>query len=366
METLAEYLPIRWSLPDDFMSRSHFERVLDNLEFSSSPGFPYMRQASSNRDFLGAQNGVIDEDKKEHVWQLVKMRLQARDSDPIRLFVKPEPLKITKLAQGRYRLISSVSVVDQIIDHMLFDEFNDQVQARCLESPPKVGWSQGGGGWKIMPLTGWVAMDKSMWDWSVQPWLLQMVLDFRRRTLQGDVKNWNELAQWRYKQLFGTPVFVTSGGLLLRQKHPGVMKSGCVNTIIDNSIMQVLLHIRCSSAVGIRPGNIMAMGDDTLQEDFPEREVYREHLAQFCHVKHVIVRTEFAGFRFMRRRVEPLYRNKHAFVLLHVKEKLEVDTLAAYVLLYHRSEKKDFMRTLMERVGHQPPSPWKCDEIWDG
>lgn len=323
----------------DFMSRAHFERVVAELDLSSSPGFPYVYEYTNNKEFFGVRDGKLDERRVDAVWDMVARRLEARDSDPIRLFIKPEPHKLKKLIEGRYRLISSVSVIDQIIDQMIFGEQNNAFLKNYHYTPVKVGWSWMLGGWREVPRVGMLACDKSSWDWTVSAWLLELELEVRSNLIVSENKDrWLELARWRYQKLFVDNVFVTSGGLVFRVKRPGLMKSGCVNTIVSNSLMQLILHVKVSLESGNKIHDIWAMGDDTLQLDVAWSEDYVRRLRKYCILKETNQVSEFAGFRWQGRFIEPLYRAKHAFNILHVKPK-DFDVFAlSYNLLYWRSE----------------------------
>lgn len=267
-ETLKQrWKAASWAIPDDFLTKEHYKRVVSGLDWTSSPGYPWLLQHTTNAALFQVKNGVPSELAIDAVWQVVEDRLKNGGVDPIRLFVKPEPHKQKKLDNRAYRLISSVSVIDQIIDGMLFGEMNEALISNFLEVPGKVGWSPYVGGWKVMPIFGNVSLDKSAWDWSVNSWIVQEVLELRMELCKNLNSRWVELAQWRYKELFEKPLFVTSGGLLLRQKQPGVVKSGCFNTIADNSIAQDILHVRVCVEMGIPVGDLMSMGDDTTQHD---------------------------------------------------------------------------------------------------
>lgn len=331
---------------------------------TSSPGYPYMLQYNTNALFFGAEEGQFDEGRLEAIYQIVCEQIRTRSSDPIRLFIKPEPHKRSKVEKKAYRLISSVSVVDQIIDHMLFDEFNDNLQTYHLYQVPQIGWAPIKQGWMRMPTTG-VAMDKSGWDWSVRPWLLDFVFELRRSMCVNLSDEWLEVAAWRYEALFSNPLFITSGGHLLRQRQPGVMKSGCVNTIADNSIMQDILNKVVEIKTGLVVPWIMSMGDDTLQAHPGSVDVYVAELAKYCIVKEVQYAVEFAGFRFDLNYVEPLYTDKHCWNLLHVEEHLVEETAAAYALLYHRSRKGPVIKSLLRTISDIPSDRW-LDYVWDG
>lgn len=181
----------KWDLPEDFISFEHFTRSVNSLDWQSSPGYPYMLKAPTNEIFLGVKDGVPDPDKLQFLWELVRSRLEKLacgedECDYIRLFVKAEPLKPKKVANQEYRIISSVSLVDQIIDHMLFDGMNDVMVDNWHSQPSKAGWSAYTGGWKVVPQNKVMALDKKSWDWSVNIWLFDMVFELRQRLCVAD------------------------------------------------------------------------------------------------------------------------------------------------------------------------------------
>lgn len=363
----AIYEAATWELPDDFLEFTHYERVLGRLDWTSSPGYPYLRRATNNRQlFKVADDGSIDAGRKLWMWDLVSQRLKNRTSDPIRLFIKPEPTKIKKLEAGRYRLISSVSVADQIIDHMLFGDMNDKLIDVWPHIPSKPGWSHLIGGWRHVPKETWIAADKTGWDWTVRMWLIDLVLSLRASLCSNLTQEWVDLARWRYTELFASPLFIASNGMLMRQKRPGVMKSGCVNTISDNSMMQCLLHLRVCFELEIEPGELWSMGDDTLQSPMQNRAQYFDKIAQYCKIKQCIEANEFAGFRFRDRNVEPLYRGKHAYTLLHLDPAIKDDLADAYMLQYHRSKHRAYLADMFTKMECKLRSDEEYDLIFDG
>lgn len=364
-EMVKAYEPATWRIPADFLEKSHFERSLARVDMSSSPGYPYCVDFATNKSlFKTDKEGKPDPAMVDLFYTIVCNRLRDRDCDPIRCFIKPEPHKVSKLRDGRLRLIASVSVVDQIIDHMLFAEMNEALIENWIRIPSKVGWSPYYGGWRHIP-KGWLAADKSCWDWTAKPWLFDLVLQFRMRMCENLDLKWVDLATWRYKCLIMDPTWITTGGILLKQKRAGVMKSGCVNTIADNSLMQYLLHLRVCKELGVDPGPLYAMGDDTYQEP-PERPVeYRAKLEEFCLVKEFDRKREFCGMRFCgMNRVEPLYKGKHAFNLLHMASPEELSI--SYGLLYHRSVESSYIDSFFAKLGVKTLSTQRRDLIFDG
>lgn len=360
-ETTKQLVDAVSFIPDHFMSRAHFEEVVEQLDWNSSPGYPYFYEAPNNRSFFKVVDGIPDQARLDYVWTLVQGRLVDRDSDPIRLFIKPEPHKKQKLLQKRYRLISSVSVVDQIIDQMIFGFQNQAFLDNHHYTPVRVGWSWFKGGWRSVARSGVMACDKTGWDWTVFAWLAEMELEVRKRLVFGKHKeSWIDLATWRYFELFVKNEFITSGGLVFRVKTPGLMKSGCVNTIVSNSIMQILLHVRVSVELGQRIYPIWAMGDDTLQTVMPYVDEYLDRLKKYCLLKQAVANSEFAGFQWDGRNVEPLYTAKHAYQILHVEEKNKAVFSLSYNLLYWRSSFSAYIQRLM------PVPDIGFDLIWDG
>lgn len=361
------YSAVRWSIPQDFMTKEHFYRVLQKLDWTSSPGYPYMLEGTTNRDYFRVDDPEKFAIRAEKMWRLVQLKIQGElGPDHIRLFIKSEPLKLAKLEKSKYRLISSVSVADSIIDLMVFGEHNDVMVKNCLKIPNKAGWSVYGGGWKTIPRETCYALDKSGWDWSAHIWLFEMELELRKRLCDNFSVEWWNLAQMRYKQLFVDPTFVNSGGYVFRQKYPGVMKSGCQNTISTNSNMQIILHVSASVWLNVPVTDIMAMGDDTLQLEQSDWTSYLTYLSKYCIVKHVNKATEFCGVAFEEDRVEPLYRGKHAFNLLHMDPAFGQEIANSYVLMYHRSKYRRFMEELFKSLGYKVPEPLFRDIIFDG
>lgn len=360
-----ELQPARWKIPDDFLQYSHFERVVNSLEWNSSPGYPYLLTAPTNRIFFECdENSIPSPLAKQRIWLMVQRQISERKADFIRVFIKPEPISKKKLEKFRYRIISSVSVVDQIIDAMLFKPFNDNLVAHCHETPVKSGWTPLVGGWKEVPRMRVVSTDKSCWDWTVNLWLLDAELQVRENLCDNLTQQWKDLAAWRYSELFVKPIFITSGGLILKQRNPGVMKSGCVNTISSNSIMQLILHHRVAYECSEDLGFVWAMGDDVIQS--AQTKEYFEKLSEYCILKEVVPQVEFAGYRYSGYQVDPLYLGKHAFMLLHQDEKYHDETANAYALLYHRSRFRPGMRRICQQLTQDLVSCEQLDLIWDG
>lgn len=208
--------------------------------------------------------------------------------DPIRLFVKGEPHKQSKLDEGRYRLIMSVSLIDQLVARVLFQAQNKLEIAlwRAVPSKPGFGLStdeqiidfvdclakQAG----LTPeevTTSWedhlYPTDCSGFDWSVSQWMLEDDMQVRNELTINCTPLTRKLrAAWLH--CIGNSVLCLSDGTLLAQDHPGVQKSGSYNTSSSNSRIRVMAAYHCGASWA------MAMGDDALESRDSSLELYKD------------------------------------------------------------------------------------------
>lgn len=218
--------------------------------------------------------------------ELVQMGLV----DPVRVFIKNEPHKRDKIQTGRYRLISSVSMVDEIIERILFQKQDTVEILNCatIPSKPGIGFSQDE---QIRSLIKHVREmvekvgkdydlvedDMTGWDFSVKYWML--IADFRARCLLNKTEwkpgnLWAHCARTRITCM-AYSVFVTSDGEMYAQGARGIMKSGSKITSSTNSRVHFIVAHICGAALG------MEQGDDGLNmykkgEVEKVRELYRE------------------------------------------------------------------------------------------
>nr|AAZ57426.1 P1-P2 [Beet mild yellowing virus] len=217
----------------------------------------------------------LSEAKFEHMSpeQLVQEGL----CDPIRLFVKGEPHKQSKLDEGRYRLIMSVSLVDQLVARVLFQNQNKREIAlwRAIPSKPGFGLSTDGQVVDFMQalsaqvgvntaelLQDWkshlIPTDCSGFDWSVSDWLLEDEMEVRNR-LTLDINDLTRRLRAGWLKCLANSVLCLSDGTLLSQQVPGVQKSGSYNTSSSNSRIRVMAAYHSGASWAI------AMGDDALE-----------------------------------------------------------------------------------------------------
>lgn len=240
----------------------------------ASPGVPWASLAPKNSVLMQGYGGVV--------WSCVERRLKALCTvqcenlsaeelvkagltDPIRVFVKNEPHSAKKLAEGRYRLIMSVSVADNLIERLLNAELNGAEIASYDRLPvkPGMGFSKE----KIDSMGAYldtfdelVSSDVSGWDWSVSA--SELRFDAERRIQAHGVSRDHPLAKALTNRAIclSRSIIAFSDGFMLAQRLDGVQKSGSYNTSSANS------WIRVAAARFSGADRVCAMGDDCVDD----------------------------------------------------------------------------------------------------
>lgn len=348
IRTLRDYIGDKVTIEDDWCSDEKILEVMETLEPNSSPGNPFSFVAN-NKQLLEKHSGAL--------LSLVKQRLIGDlEAFPIRLFIKPEWHKKSKLDENRYRLIWQVSVVDQVIDKLLFGPYANAEVGKWMDHPSKVGWSYLNGGYKTVPL-GW-GYDRSAWDMSVPGWVLDTYEQYMHAQHRAPPL-WHHWVSRRFRELYDEGcVLQLSDGTILRQNIRGIQKSGAYLTLSGNSVMQVILHHAASLEAGIEPTELHALGDDTMQPEVGE--AYLRKLSQWVVIKEA-TENEFCGMHYGRDFIEPVYQDKHILNLCSAPTR---DLLWSYQLLYARSSKYDSLLRLIEMLGEVPAHQLWVDTIW--
>lgn len=357
------YEQARWALPDDFDSIEAFERALTRVDMTSSPGYPYCREAPTNGEWLGWNGIECDAFRQRRLWYDTCTVLQGKYDMYLKSFVKLEPHKISKVEEHRWRLIMAAPLPVQMAWHMLFDYQNDCEIKKAYYIPSQQGLKLPGGHWKLYRQQ-WInsgydcGLDKSAWDWTAPYWALMLDLDFRTRMGRGRRKaDWRAIAEILYDQMFYRPVIMLSDGTLWQQTVGGIMKSGCVTTISTNSHIQVMIHLLACWDVGVSIWPLpVACGDDTLQTQLQSSnlDAYRKY--GVC-VKQASAGLEFVGHDFLETGPWPVYMPKHVKKLLYVSDDILPQYLDSMARMYVHTPFYDMWETLAERlVGGLPLS----------
>lgn len=258
------------------------------LNPSSSPGLPLMVDYDSNKKLIEGE-GV------EYVVAVVRERLErismAPDSifeghdgaemlraglrDPVRMFVKNELHSEQKIAEGRMRLIMSVSVIDQLCERVVFGLVNSMEIYRHSTLPVKPGMGLHDQGLRdlrahMARMSTLLSSDMSGWDWNVKLWTLLAVACLRAVQFGEVPKSFGfgglrlTLSE-RMTHLLANAIVVASDGRAFRQKIPGVMKSGSYVTSSFNSWARLMLAMIARLRAGFTTWDGMAMGDDCIE-----------------------------------------------------------------------------------------------------
>ncbi|UWX31913.1 putative P2 [Allium polerovirus A] len=282
---------------NDFMI--DFKQAVMSLEFDAGIGVPYIVYGKpTHRGWVEDPNllPVLARLTFNRLQKMLEVSLdclapeklvQLGLCDPIRLFVKGEPHKQSKLDEGRYRLIMSVSLVDQLVARVLFQNQNKREITlwRAVPSKPGFGLSTDGQVLDFMQslahqigvspqtvINDWrdylVPTDCSGFDWSVAEWMLEDDMIVRNR-LTRDLNATTEKLRAAWLHCISNSVLCLSDGTLLAQTRPGVQKSGSYNTSSTNSRIRVMAAYHCGATWA------MAMGDDALESVDSNLEEYK-------------------------------------------------------------------------------------------
>lgn len=348
---------------------------MSEIDWDSTPGCCTLKAyGSTNREIFGWDGVRCDPQRLAVVRGTVHSRfnqLLAGEpvADPLNVFIKQEPVKHKKERNGAYRLISGVSLVDSLVDRILFGWLLRVILMKKLETPSMIGWSPVRGGWRyIQALFGSspvVCLDKSAWDWTVQPWMIEDFTEFLLELPVNPPAWWMDMVKLRMKLLYRDAVFRFQDGTELRQGEWGIQKSGSLLTIVLNTVMQVMLHKRVRPCDGRR---IIALGDDTAQDAPDDLDQYiRDVEALGPKIKEARLQhwTEFAGFAFYGNTCVPAYWKKHLFKLKYAEN--PVETLQSYQVLYsHDPAMSSYLEGELSRLDSAlvVPRRW-CRDIMD-
>jgi len=194
--------------------------------------------------------------------------------DAVYTFIKDEPHKREKLDTNRLRIISGVSLVDNLVERVLFTKQNKlEIKLNAhLTFKPGMGLHDAG----LQSLYNWFvkceerfqlcSTDVSAWDWSLPEWLVLMERDYRKAVTTKNGAYAHIVDAYYYgicRKVFQLPT-----GELFAQNIPGIQASGCYNTSSGNSHMRHMLATLVQLRLGVDArvtGEGCQMGDDALE-----------------------------------------------------------------------------------------------------
>nr|UHS71541.1 MAG: putative RNA-dependent RNA polymerase [Barnaviridae sp.] len=306
--------------------RRGVREAISLLNPSSTPGVPFCSIAARDSEFQeNKEKGSILEESVmarfkdifalgSKIFSMSPMELIENNvCSPIRVFIKDEPTKIAKIALGKLRLISALSVDDQVIDRMLYSRQNDCEidQWRDIISQPGLGLDDEGlrtlasSFREMLKTSDLQSTDISNWDYSVQSWELDLDCEFRIEAASGN-PIFGFLARVR-THCIKNKVFCFPDGSLVPQGIDGTQASGWYNTSSSNSRMRaavriVALLIAVQRKLIAEPSsevlvNIKTMGDDCVEGVLDDCVL--SIINELGHdIKEITTYSELAGIEF--------------------------------------------------------------------
>nr|UQB76115.1 RNA-dependent RNA polymerase [Flumine sobemo-like virus 38] len=276
-----------------------FRDALASVKPDSSPGVPYAGEynVDSNED-LFLKPGAI-----QYIHRIVYNRLLAlsvlpelpRENgltvfrklsdaeyntmvnagycDLIRMFVKNEPHTEQKARDGRWRIIASVSLADQLIQRILHGALNHAEKTQCKVQPHCIGLGHGDDsiealaakfrrgmsrktedGFHMAAFTS----DVTNFDFSLYPAHFSVDQEYRRLAQKYQPGDWWTRVSANFEQLLLNARFIAGDGTIHVPRF-GVQKSGSFCTSSTNS------HIRAYVSFIAGAASCIVMGDDAVE-----------------------------------------------------------------------------------------------------
>lgn len=268
--------PLRWD-NDYSLSALIRDVMLSSVNARATPGIPLCALAPTNDKLFAQHRDLVLQSVKQRLLLLSCISIAAIKKmspsqmvqyglcDPVRLFVKNEPHNKDKIASKRFRLISSISIVDQIVERVLHTSQNEMEILRWRDIPSKPGASMCKDSdvvdfaREVFQHEDLVDIDISGFDWSVQEWELFLDASIRCDCALNAPQEWEQAVLNRVVCL-SRAVFVFADGECVEQLEGGVQKSGSFNTASTNSRIKVCIGYYIGSRY------VVAYGDDAVEK----------------------------------------------------------------------------------------------------
>jgi hypothetical protein len=347
----------------DWDSYDEFLEVVNELDKTSSPGYPYnLAQPTIGKwlDFVGFANPQ----QLRILWDDVQLVFSAQYHHYFRVFQKDEPHTVAKRESKRWRLITAASLPMQVAMAMLCRRMNAKEDDRWHSCPSAQGLPVDHGGWKLAQSLFnrrglvWEA-DKSAWDFNAPGWVFHLDLSLRANLSRNRNRKWDIAMTFVYSDAFQTSRLLMTDGTVFQQTFDGFMKSGLVNTITTNSHAQFFQHVLACHRLHAAPPPIIAAGDDVLMCEPPPG--YAAELGRTgCILKMCRPGQGFLGYDWTIAPI-PLYPGRHLYHFAMQEEAYLEETLDAYAHTWAQHPgMHEFWRIVAERLGLRVPSRSTC------
>ncbi len=377
----SESTYLGWDLTDAGI-RLRVESIVDSgrIKSDANPGVPLVDFAKTN--------GNVIEDFRELLIELCCARLRLwRDTphsyvlglspqqmielglaDAVRLFVKNEPHSREKLEQGRFRLISSMSLINQVCERFLYTELNDREVDHWDVCPSAIGigftndmnfdvWR------RLYAVPRKMQNDVSGWDFNVYSWKAMDATEVNIQLVRASEMRANMMrnATWAIMN----KVFALSDGRLLMTDGPGIMTSGSFITGQLNSKMRQLakVHAALRNFPDLERAPFgTACGDDCIEQLVPGESLEQRVAAytwlgfRLTDVAEVDKSFEFCSHFYLGGSIAPLTTWPRCFYRL-ICNQPALDLMAQFKFeLRHNLELGPCLEVLAA-IGWIPPNP---------
>lgn len=243
-----------------------------------------------------------------------------------------------------------------MVDRWLFSDWLDAEISAVSHITSKSGWAPFPEGYKEFRnafRNEVLATDCRAFDWTFPDWVVLQLYKIRCDQCLNQDAAYFRAVKRRYMEVLGPDAVVRlPSGKRLRQCVYGIMKSGWLRTISDNSAAQFIINVIAWCRLTGEPfPPFWAMGDDVIMEWLGKIDV--EEFVRILNSLGVVIKSYnyergFAGFKFEREGgvdyVTPLYPGKHRFLLNHYGE--DPDVILSYSLIYSMARDSELTRYL--------------------
>lgn len=281
---VAKHYPTTSLTFEDAMSMSNMISCIQCINPDASPGYPFGLHFTTNAEVMG--NPIAFNCAIQLAWQRVRVysqlnltRLEAalksdptwavrhNLADPLRLFIKKAPVSAKKAAERRWRLINSLSLVDQLSERLLFSVQDNKEIDSWAGVPSKSGMGLTDHQVQIILNYAYsnqlnVSNDSSAWDIKAFWELIRMECESRILLNTARDPKW-ENAVRVITLLHEHRILMLTDGTCYKRTILGGQASGRKVTASTNGRARGILDILIGQQFGFN-ARFMTMGDDNV------------------------------------------------------------------------------------------------------
>lgn len=298
-------------------------KYLAGVDRSKSPGYPWNLTYGTNQQVLEEERNEVIKVAIAKLYMFMNWADEIEEmvggdpmgyilaglADPSTVFIKDEPHRAEKVAEGKYRCINPVSITDQIVQHVFFTEkagiWKSDVNLYVSGSAIGIGFSDEQRAvfrdvlrkmlrkWRKL-----ITSDVSGFDsLHTEKMYVEGVHELDKRML----KTARQASLWWKAQRLWFIMIVRSCAVLVNEivarTVNGMMSSGCILTSNGNTILRLLYDAFIALFLGLESTFSIAAGDDCVSFGFPGPEKYIEAAKHFgITVRDVVESDHMASF----------------------------------------------------------------------